>query len=472
MYFLYSISPANYNHSQLKVLIKFHRGFFMSLWFSFFLLSTSLMLASCLLIYISPSKMMLLGISTYLMVVSIILMGVIIQKCLKPINALIQHINKSLSKSTTPPSLLHYKRKNEMQLLKYAVFDLTKQFHHLKNELSITREIHKQREIELSTIISSSKICEQKIATKMSKIEDMSYKAFDVSNHAQHILYKLIQYFSDVTEAVDIHSSPKTFSISSISDVFTNLIQLIEHVIIITSDTYKQLEQNIKSVTHTITSIEHATISISSLQHITTLLNKKIEDVFFKLTFIDKIANQTNILAVNLTMEAAKMGTPGKGFSIIASEVKKLAQQSISATKKIEQTIYAIQTQTDHFNTVVKKITKYTTASLNHSVKSGKSMLIVVTTIQNTLKKLSSLSDTIKETSKSIISHQTVDKQFELTSTYSIEHINTTLNSLVELSKILKELNGMLKPIHSKHEITVHDQIQPLPMATNNTTLI
>ena len=161
----------------------------MSLCFSFLLLSASLMLTSCLLIYIPPSKIMLMGISTYLMIISFILIGVIIQKCLRPINKLIQDINKSLSK-TKIPSLNYYTCKNEIHILKQATFELIKQFQNLKHELSITKETQKQHEIELSTIISSSKINEQKMAAKITHLETLPDKAVNVTKHAQEILCK------------------------------------------------------------------------------------------------------------------------------------------------------------------------------------------------------------------------------------------------------------------------------------------
>ena len=62
---------------------------------------------------------------------------------------------------------------------------------------------------------------------------------------------------------------------------------------------------------------------------------------------IDQIADQTNLLALNAAIEAARAGEKGKGFAVVANEVRKLAEQSMIATKDIATIIKGIQQKTD-----------------------------------------------------------------------------------------------------------------------------
>jgi methyl-accepting chemotaxis protein len=75
-------------------------------------------------------------------------------------------------------------------------------------------------------------------------------------------------------------------------------------------------------------------------------LNDSAQKIGEVIKLIQDIAGQTNLLALNATIEAARAGEAGKGFSVVASEVKSLANQTAKATEEIRTQIAAIQDQT------------------------------------------------------------------------------------------------------------------------------
>ena len=127
----------------------------------------------------------------------------------------------------------------------------------------------------------------------------------------------------------------------------------------------------------------------------------KIDEV---LTLIKDIAEQTNLLALNATIEAARAGEAGKGFAVVASEVKALATQTAKATEEIGTQVGSIQADTGSSVEAIRAITENmstlaqnTTAISAAAEQQGASTANISGSIVTAAERTQSLADNISE---------------------------------------------------------------------------
>ena len=111
------------------------------------------------------------------------------------------------------------------------------------------------------------------------------------------------------------------------------------------------------SATQAVTVAREAVTAAGTASDRVAKLDLSSQEIGVVVKLITSIAEQTNLLALNATIEAARAGEAGKGFAVVASEVKELARETADATQRITQMIGTLQEDSAHVTTALTAIT-------------------------------------------------------------------------------------------------------------------
>ncbi len=201
-------------------------------------------------------------------------------------------------------------------------------------------------------------------------------------------------------------------------------------------------------VTETIEGMDRIAKVVKKSAETVQALGKSSDQIGEIIQVIDDIADQTNLLALNAAIEAARAGEQGRGFAVVADEVRKLAERTTKATKEIASMIKQIQKDTvgavESMNEGTREVengkllTDKAGESLKQIIKGADDVVDVVTQVAAASEQQSSTSEQI---SKSIEAINNVTRE----STDGVQQVATAAEDLNKLTIKLQELLSAFK---------------------------
>ena len=205
-------------------------------------------------------------------------------------------------------------------------------------------------------------------------------------------------------------------------------------------------------------------------------MGKQSEEITNILETINDIASQTNLLALNAAIEAARAGEHGKGFAVVADEVRKLADRSAQATQEIAGIINGIKATINDAVNSMEENSQEVETGFNRANESGKALFEIlesvesvydhagktVTFAENTLvtsNKLITAMDTVSDVVQKNISSTEIMKNNTSIMTESIESIASVSE---QNNASMEEISATTQEIH-QNIISVTHEVQRLP---------
>jgi len=177
-------------------------------------------------------------------------------------------------------------------------------------------------------------------------------------------------------------------------------------------------------------------------------LGKQAEGIGQILNVISDIADQTNLLALNAAIEAARAGEAGRGFAVVADEVRKLAEKTMTATKEVGAAIRGIQDGTKKNIENVERVGKSIAEATGLANTSGDALKEIVGLVESTTDQVRSIATASEEQSSASeeINHSIEDvNRVSMETSEAMRQSSQAVEELASQAQVLKTLIADLK---------------------------
>lgn len=197
-------------------------------------------------------------------------------------------------------------------------------------------------------------------------------------------------------------------------------------------------------VQETVTAIERMSADVQATASLIGDLANESRDIGKVLDVIRGLADQTNLLALNAAIEAARAGEAGRGFAVVADEVRALAHRTQQSTSEIERMIGSIQTGTEHAVDSMRNSTERAESTLNIAKGAGMSLDTINTAIVEINERNLVIASAAEEQAQVA---REVDRNLVNIRDLSVQSAtgaSQTSAASSELSRLAVDLNGMV----------------------------
>ncbi len=282
--------------------------------------------------------------------------------------------------------------------------------------------------------------------------------------HVQETSHQLSHNAAQLTQIAEYTDSTANQQLNETSDVQSHVEQVnnqqkqvdqatekASQLMAHTNDLTQQSAQKATTVSEEIRSL---VAEIDSVALDISQLNSQTQDVSNILDVIKGIADQTNLLALNAAIEAARAGEQGRGFAVVADEVRQLASRTTDATADIETIISQFKQDSDGALSSVESVSKRAHQGSNEVYALAERMNQVNDEIQRTT---ALASDVQQQTHTTSALNNEVSKKAETIT----QHANETSNSASRAHKIsvdLEQLSLRLESLLNQFVLSNHNK--------------
>lgn len=246
---------------------------------------------------------------------------------------------------------------------------------------TIKKEAFKESRTTVRALRKAEKAAEKASSSRAEAFAQAADKLEGITNGLTDNSHRLFALMGDVTKGAVEQKDDLVTAITAMEE-----ITIVAKEISITTHktaenakgTISVAEQSADVVHSNLKAVEHMKASHSELQGNMNELSVQAAKITDVIELIEDVADQTNLLALNAAIEAARAGEAGRGFAVVADEVRKLAERTVNATADVRKIMFSIGDVIKENALCVDETSKKLEEVYDLSQQSGKSLEDIV----------------------------------------------------------------------------------------------
>jgi methyl-accepting chemotaxis protein len=310
----------------------------------------------------------------------------------------------------------------------------------VRQTLDLTRRIPVLGRHEMAQVATSVNALLEDFQAVVRRMKDAGSHVAHASGELSHSVARLstaVDQQNESTSAMASSIEEMAVSITHVADSSTSAKTIAQESLANADQGGEVIEQATREMVDMAQTVQGSSRSMEAL-------NQRTDEIGNIVGVIKEIADQTNLLALNAAIEAARAGEQGRGFAVVADEVRKLAERTTSSTNEIAEVITAIQSETHSAVADMHRVVSQVAANAEGARQAGESIRLIR---EGSLRVVNVSTDIASALAEQSAASELIAKQVEVISSKSEENMAAMAEAgeaSAEMKRLSAEMHEMV----------------------------